>query len=223
MTESPLMLRTKNVYIVPMNIDSLERKVVLCEDPYEKERLGEMLKKCESDPQNALWYVPWNLFLRSVPDQSIGTFYFFGPQKKGRISFYFEVDHEYQGVGYGSEIARKMVDWALNQPDVYFIDATAEYDNYRARRILQKTGFVKEGMEEEGTHFVFSTPSISYSSVYVLIGLAIGMAISLYIGGMMLGLAIGLAIGMCFGIYLDIIDVRHRRKIIGDDKKDKSE
>lgn len=215
MVESPLMLRTKNVYIVPETLEGFERATVLEENEDIKAANLVILEKCRADEENALWYLPWKLFLRSVPDTRIGTFIFNGPQEKGRISIYFEIDHEFEGAGYGSEVVKKMVDWALNQPDVYFIDAIAEYDNYRARRILQKTGFVKEDMEEEGTHFVFATPAISYSSVYVLIGLAIGMAISLYIGGMMLGLAIGLAIGMCFGIYLDILDVRHRKKVLG--------
>ncbi|HEY2982014.1 MAG TPA: GNAT family N-acetyltransferase [Anaerolineales bacterium] len=50
------------------------------------------------------------------------------------------------GNGYMTEAVRAVVDWALNQPDIFRVFATCGVENLASARVMEKAGMVREGL-----------------------------------------------------------------------------
>jgi RimJ/RimL family protein N-acetyltransferase len=62
------------------------------------------------------------------------------------ILTFFVLAKQYWGKGYMTEAAHLIVDWALNQDDVFRVSAFCDLENRASARVLEKIGMQKEGV-----------------------------------------------------------------------------
>jgi RimJ/RimL family protein N-acetyltransferase len=63
-----------------------------------------------------------------------------------RLELGYVLARAYWGHGFMPEAVSAVVDWAFTQPSVFRIGALCDIDNERSARLLEKTGFEREGV-----------------------------------------------------------------------------
>jgi RimJ/RimL family protein N-acetyltransferase len=63
-----------------------------------------------------------------------------------KMSFGYTGAIQQWGKGYMTEATRAVIEWALQQPNIFRIYATADVDNAPSRRVLEKAGMTCEGI-----------------------------------------------------------------------------
>jgi RimJ/RimL family protein N-acetyltransferase len=58
----------------------------------------------------------------------------------------YVIARSHQGKGYATEATRAVIDWALQQPAIYRVNASTDVENYPSQRVLEKAGMVREGL-----------------------------------------------------------------------------
>ncbi|MCY4582052.1 MAG: GNAT family N-acetyltransferase [Chloroflexi bacterium] len=61
------------------------------------------------------------------------------------VSFGYHLSRSEWGRGFATEAARTIVQWALDQPEVYRIWSVCDIENHASARVLEKAGLVREG------------------------------------------------------------------------------
>lgn len=79
------------------------------------------------------------------------------PEKKKNweIGYYLRAGE--WGRGFGTELAKRLVEYAFDELGLNEVFATVDYENASSRRILEKTGmsFYEEALDEQGPFCVF--------------------------------------------------------------------
>lgn len=148
---------TKRLIITPITTEQLRIKID--EEPAEemKQAYSEMLEGCIKMPEQHIWYTVWFMQLQDGDRPVIGDLSFKGLQKDGSVEIGYGIKPEYQGRGLATEAVTAMTRWAITQPGVLRVEAETEPNNIASRRVLEKSGFVPNGiMGEEGPRFVKS-------------------------------------------------------------------
>lgn len=136
-----------------MPTEELEKLLAGTTDKELIKAYSEMLTGAVNDAENAAWYLPWSIFL--AEDKTyIGNIGFHGPAKNGAVEIGYGIEPPFEGHGYMTEAAEAMVGWAFEQPGIEAVEAEAEETNAASLRILEKLGFQKCGVGEEGPRFV---------------------------------------------------------------------
>ncbi len=52
----------------------------------------------------------------------------------------------HQNKGYETEATRAVIDWALQQPTIYRVNASTDIENFASQRVLEKAGMLREGL-----------------------------------------------------------------------------
>jgi ribosomal-protein-alanine N-acetyltransferase len=76
----------------------------------------------------------------------------------------YSLDQQYNGRGYASEAVRYVVDFAFNEVKLHRIEAGVMSSNIGSIRVLEKSGFTREGLSRENleingkreSHYLFS-------------------------------------------------------------------
>lgn len=98
-----------------------------------------------ADLRQVLWQTYW---LMIVDNGTFGAGFigFKGnPDAAGAVEIGYGIDPEARNLGYTTEAAQALVDWALNQPDVAIVTAWTNKDNAASARVLQKLGMQMTG------------------------------------------------------------------------------
>ncbi|MDO5574841.1 MAG: GNAT family N-acetyltransferase [bacterium] len=128
-----------------------------------KQAYSEMLQGAKANPNQREWNAIWIVRLRENPNISVGEISFKGLSDLGVIEIGYGVQPGFERQGYMTEAVTGMVRWAGSQPEVRQIEAETESENVASRRVLQKAGFVENGvMGEEGPRFVWSGKNKSF-------------------------------------------------------------
>ena len=192
-------IKTERLTLRPMSDGAIEALIERVDDDELRTAYGEMLDGCRRDPENRIWYAPWEM-VRNDGGESIGDVDFKGPAKNHAVEIGYGVQPAYEGRGYTTEAVQAMTKWAFSQKDVVFVEAETAPDNKASQRILEKCGFVPDGtMGEEGPRFVLESPLTNWPPIYMLFGMSIGMAIGHLLDQLLLGLAIGMSLGVLAG------------------------
>lgn len=79
------------------------------------------------------------------------------PENPSILELGYGINPEYAGRGYATEMARRLVCWALEQPGVATITAACLETNIASIRVLEKVGFrcVGRREDEEGLMFLW--------------------------------------------------------------------
>jgi [ribosomal protein S5]-alanine N-acetyltransferase len=58
----------------------------------------------------------------------------------------YVIGRAFWGHGYVPEAVRAVIDWALNQPEIYRVNASCDVENHASARVLEKVGMQREGV-----------------------------------------------------------------------------
>ncbi len=61
----------------------------------------------------------------------------------------YRIDEAYQGKGYTSEAVKLICDYAFKELKLHRIEAGVLVDNYGSQRVLEKNGFIQEGLNRK--------------------------------------------------------------------------
>ena len=195
-------VKTKRLLMRPMTDEEIEALSERADSDELRAAYAEMLDGCKRDPENRIWYAPWEMTLKDSRER-VGEIGLNGPVKNHSVEVGYGVMPEHEGKGYASEALKAMTQWAFGQKDVVFVEAETAPDNAASKRVLEKCGFVPDGTGEEGPRFVLESPLTNWSTIYMLFGIAIGMSIGQMHGQMLWGMVIGMGLGFLAGTALN--------------------
>ncbi len=61
----------------------------------------------------------------------------------------YRIDEDYQGKGYTTQAAKLVLDYAFNTLKLHRIEAGVLLDNFGSQRVLEKNGFIQEGINRK--------------------------------------------------------------------------
>lgn len=82
--------------------------------------------------------------------KKIGLIAHFG-ESEGTITIGYAIMPSEQGKGYGSEALQLMVDYLFLAKEIHRIQANIDPENKASQRILEKVGFVREGLRRKSS------------------------------------------------------------------------
>ena len=102
------------------------------------EALPLFIEAMEQDPTSLVWD---GIILHKADQVAIGGIGFHGPpDEAGRVEIGYNIIPAYAGQGYATEMARRVIDWAFQVPDIQVITAQCLDDNLGSIRVLEKVG-----------------------------------------------------------------------------------
>ena len=117
-----------------------------------KAAYSEMLDGCLQNLDQWEWYAIWIIEL--IDGTHIGDFCFKGLGSIGVAEIGYGILEEYQGQGYATEAVKAALRWAFQNPNVTAIEAETDADNAASKRVLEKCGFLANGiMGKEGPRY----------------------------------------------------------------------
>ncbi|MDQ2902053.1 MAG: GNAT family N-acetyltransferase [Ktedonobacteraceae bacterium] len=92
----------------------------------------------EKDPAGPVWD---GIIIHKAEQIAIGGIGFHGgPDGAGMVEIGYNIIPAYEGQGYATEMARRVIDWAFQTPGIQTITAECLDDNLGSIRILEKVG-----------------------------------------------------------------------------------
>jgi len=147
------LLETPRLKLLPFTLEL--KKVTL----FERDRLPEMLGVAVPDAwpgadmlealphfieameQDSLGRVWDGIILHKAERVAIGGIGFHGPpDEAGMVEIGYNIIPAYEGQGYATEMARRVIDWAFQTPGIERITAQCLDDNIGSIRVLEKVG-----------------------------------------------------------------------------------
>lgn len=148
------MITTERMIIFPISKEELKIKIEKEPDEEMKQAYSEMLDGCVKNPEQYLWHTVWMMQLKEGDKPSIGDLCFKGLDEKGTVEIGYGINQRYEGRGLTTEAVIALTKWASEQPGVLHIEAETEPHNTASQKVLQKAGFLPNGvMGEEGPRF----------------------------------------------------------------------
>ncbi|MBP7347855.1 MAG: GNAT family N-acetyltransferase [Butyrivibrio sp.] len=151
------VIRTKRMILYPLTENEMEAVISRETDKEMKQAYSEMLAGCIAKPEQRIWYAIWNMQLNDGSDIIIGDYAFKGLDENGMIEIGYGIKEQYESKGYMTEAVTAAVEWARMQPGVKKVEAETDPDNKASQRVLQKAGFIPNGvMGKEGPRFYYA-------------------------------------------------------------------
>ncbi len=102
------------------------------------EALPFLIEVMEQDPAGIVWD---GIILHKAEQIAIGGIGFLGgPDEAGMVEMGYNILPAYEGQGYATEMARRVIDWAFHTPGIPVITAQCLDDNIGSIRVLEKVG-----------------------------------------------------------------------------------
>ncbi len=161
------------------------------------------------------WESDWIILHRKEKNKPIGRVTFAGEKIMGSIPINLELDEPYRNKGYGTEVLKLMVEWAMSYRNIYEVVAVTEHENDKCICALEKAGFVFR--EEQGGIETYSItkPKTTWAGLYMLIGIIIGMIIGIVFENFGVGMAVGILAAVSIGVPMDMKEVKDREQVTG--------
>ncbi len=146
------MIETDRLTIYPASREQMEKIIAAETNAQLKKAYTEMLDGCLRRPDAWDWYAMWMIELKD--GTHVGDLCFKGPGADGVPEIGYGILEEYQGRGCASEAVSAACAWAFRHPEVTAIEAETDPDNAASQRVLEKCGFLPNGIVgEEGPRF----------------------------------------------------------------------
>ena len=150
-----MILETKRLRIHVASEEEMTEFIRTQTDEVLIKAYGEMLQGCLDCPDRWEWYAIW--MIENKDGAHVGDLSFKGLGADGCAEIGYGIDEEFRGKGYATEAVAAAVSWALDQPGVTRVEAETEPDNKASQRVLEKCGFIPNGVVgEEGPRFVIT-------------------------------------------------------------------
>ena len=149
------LVETERLRLYPLS--DREMEALIEDESVEELKLayGEMLNACLVAPRDRVFSAIWKLE-RKEDGVAVGDLCFKGLGEDGTVEIGYGTYEPYQNQGYMTEAVRAMTAWALSQGCVRQVEAETEAENAASQRVLEKAGYVPNGMiGEEGPRFVW--------------------------------------------------------------------
>jgi ribosomal-protein-alanine N-acetyltransferase len=102
------------------------------------EALPFFIEAMEKDSMGHVWD---GIIIHKADQVAIGGIGFHGPpDETGRVEIGYNIIPAYEGQGYATEMARRVIDWAFQMPGIQAITAECLDDNIGSIRVLEKLG-----------------------------------------------------------------------------------
>ena len=102
------------------------------------EALPFFIETMEHDPTGRVWD---GIIIHKADQIAIGGIGFHGPpDEAGRVEIGYNIIPAYEGQGYATEMARRVIGWAFQTPGIQVITAECLDDNIGSIRVLEKVG-----------------------------------------------------------------------------------
>lgn len=102
------------------------------------EALPIFIERTEKDPAHRVWD---GIIIHTADQVAIGCIGFHGaPDETGMVEIGYNIIPEYEGQGYATEMARGVIDWALQTRGITRITAECLDTNIGSIRVLEKAG-----------------------------------------------------------------------------------
>ena len=102
------------------------------------EALPFFIEVMEQDPTGQVWD---GLIIHQADRVAIGGIGFHSsPDEAGMVEIGYNIIPAYEGQGYATEMARRVIDWAFQRPGIQVITAECLDDNIGSIRVLEKVG-----------------------------------------------------------------------------------
>ena len=102
------------------------------------EALPLFIQAMEQDPAGRVWD---GIIIHKAEQIAIGGIGFHGgPDEAGMVEIGYNIIPAYEGQGYATEMARRVIEWAFHTPGIQVITAQCLDDNLGSIRILEKVG-----------------------------------------------------------------------------------
>ncbi len=111
--------------------------------------LGWMRGKLVVAPDELGWW-PWYVLLQGDPRAAAGLAGFKGPPTAGTAEIGYSVVESLQRRGIATEAVGALISWALDHESVQTVIAHTLADNVPSIRVLEKLGFERAGVNDEG-------------------------------------------------------------------------
>ena len=148
------MIQTERLNIHIASDDEMRDFIAAQELDVLREAYTEMLNGTITHPNARAWYAMWMIELHD--GTHVGELCFKGISPNGTVEIGYGIGEHYQGCGYATEAVRTVTAWAAQQEGISRVEAEAEEDNIASLRVLEKSGFVRNGERgEEGPRFVW--------------------------------------------------------------------
>jgi [ribosomal protein S5]-alanine N-acetyltransferase len=109
------------------------------------EALPFFIEVMEKDPLGLVWD---GIIIYKADQIAIGGIGFHGPpDEAGRVEIGYNIIPAYEGQGYATEMARRVIDWAFQTPGIQVITAECLVDNLGSIRVLEKVGMLRLAAE----------------------------------------------------------------------------
>ena len=202
---------TRRLRIYPLTDEQLSNLYAAETDPELSKAYLEMLQGCQQHPTTRLWYTAWQIALRD--GTPIGDFCFKGTPINGEVELGYGLHKPYWGQGYATEAAQAAVNWAFQQPKVWVVSAQTEPENVASQHVLQKVGFIPDGMGEEGPRYVKEKPDSQWMLMYMTLGMGVGASLGAAAGNVGLAISLGMLVGLALGAMLDTHERAQRARV----------
>lgn len=102
------------------------------------EALPLFIKAMEKEPAGLVWD---GIIIHKAEQIAIGGMGFHGgPDAAGMVEIGYNIIPAYEGQGYATEMARRVIEWAFHIPGIQVIIAESLDDNIGSIRVLEKVG-----------------------------------------------------------------------------------
>jgi len=102
------------------------------------EALPFFIEAMEKDPLGLVWD---GIIIHKAEQIAIGCIGFHGgPNEAGMVEIGYNIIPAYEGQGYATEIAHRVIEWAFHTPSIQVITAECLDDNIGSIRVLEKVG-----------------------------------------------------------------------------------
>jgi ribosomal-protein-alanine N-acetyltransferase len=102
------------------------------------EALPHFIEVMQQDPAGLVWD---GIIIHKADRVAIGGIGFHGPpDAAGMVEIGYNIIPAYEGQGYATEMARRVIEWALQTPGIQVITAECLDDNIGSIRVLEKVG-----------------------------------------------------------------------------------
>ena len=148
------MIKTERLIIRTASDEETECFISEQTDDILKQAYTEMLDGSRAHPTERVWYALW--FIERISDKAhIGELSFKGIDN-GVVEMGYGICNDFRGNGYAAEAVTAIAEWAAAQSEVVRVEAETERDNTASQRVLEKAGFVPNGIfGEEGPRYVY--------------------------------------------------------------------
>ena len=111
------------------------------------EALPFLITRLEKQPYTPVWD---GIIVHKEDQAIIGDMGFKGPpDETGRVEIGYSIIPEYRNQGYATEMACRLIAWALQQPGVTSVIAECLHNNLGSIKVLEKAGMQRTALDGE--------------------------------------------------------------------------